>query len=79
MVQVQLAATLGAGGRTEYEVEAGNIMQLLNALKKNYPELEPVLQRGVAVAIDGQIYREALLQPIPPQAEVVLMPKLAAG
>ena len=65
-VCVRLGSTLSAaaGGRTEFEVEAKNVMQLLRALGKDYPELEPVLERGVAVAIDGQLYRDALLQPI---------------
>lgn len=81
MVQVRLGATLttAAGGRTEFEVEAANIMQLLGALERRYPELEPVLERGVAVAINGQIYRDAWLEPIPPDAEVYLMPRVAGG
>ena len=54
-------------------------MQLLRALGKTYPELETILAGGVAVAIDGQLYRDALLQPIPPEAEVFLMPKVSGG
>ena len=80
-VQVRLGSTLAsaAGGRSEFEVEARNIMQLLRGLGERYPELGPVLERGVAVSIDGQLYRDAWLQPIPPGAEVYLMPKLAGG
>ena len=68
-----------AGGRTDFEVEAGNIMQLLRALGECYPELAPLLERGVAVAIDGQLYRDAWLQPIPPGAEVYLMARVGGG
>ncbi len=80
-IHVQLGATLrtAAGGRTEFDVEANNIMQLLNALKRDYPELEPVLERGVAVAINGKIYNNALLQPVPADAEVFLMPRMSGG
>jgi molybdopterin converting factor small subunit len=81
MLRVQLGATLrsAAGGRTEFEIEARNIMELLRSLGERYPELDAILTRGVAVAIDGQIYRDAWLQPIPPEAEVYLMPRVAGG
>jgi molybdopterin converting factor small subunit len=81
MLRVQLGATLrsAAGGRTEFEVEARNIMELLRALGERYPELDAILARGVAVAIDGQIYRDAWLEPIAPDAEVYLMPRVAGG
>ena len=81
MVRVQLGASLatGVGDRTEFDVDAGNVMQLLASLRKHYPELEAILERGVAVAIDGQIYNNSWLQPIPPNAEVFLMPKMSAG
>lgn len=81
MIRVCLGATLSmaAGGRTEFDVEAGNIMQLLKALERDYPELAPIIERGVAVAIDGQIYNNALLQTVPEDAEVYLMPKVSGG
>jgi len=81
MVRVCLGATLSnaAGGRREFEVEARNIMQLLKALSEQYPELAPTIDRGVAVAIDGQIYNNALLQTVPDNAEVYLMPKASGG
>lgn len=80
-VQVRLGSTLAsaAGGRSEFEVDARNVMQLLRGLGKRYPELGPVLERGVAVSINGQLYQDAWLQPIPPDAEVYLMPRLAGG
>ena len=80
-VHVRLGSTLAsaAGGRSEFEVDARNVMQLLRGLGKRYPELGPVLDRGVAVSIDGQLYQDAWLQPIPPDAEVYLMPRLAGG
>ena len=81
MVEVRLGATLRskAGGRTSFEVEAKNVMQLLQELGARYPELRPLLDRGVAVAIDGQLYRDAQLQPVPEGSEVYLMPRVAGG
>jgi sulfur-carrier protein len=81
VVEVRLGATLRskAGGRTSFEVEAANVMQLLRALGERYPELKPILDKGVAVAIDGQLYRDAQLQEVPDGAEVYLMPRVAGG
>jgi len=39
----------------------------------------PLLERGVAVAIDGKLYRDSWLQPVPDGAEVFLMPRVAGG
>jgi molybdopterin converting factor small subunit len=81
LVEVRLGATLRskAGGRTSFEVEAANVMQLLRALGDQYPELRPILDKGVAVAIDGRLYRDAQLQPVPEGSEVYLMPRVAGG
>ncbi len=81
MVEVRLGATLRskAGGRASFEVEAGTIMQVLRELGERYPELQPILDKGVAVAIDGQLYRNAQLQQVPEGAEVYLMPRVAGG
>ena len=81
MVQVMLSGSLksAAGGRSEFEVEAANIHQLLSRLGQDYPKLKPLLERGVAVAIDGQIYREDRFRPIPPGSEVFILPRMAGG
>ncbi len=67
------------GGETEVELEAGNVRQLFRALGERYPDLKPHLEEGLAVAIDGQIYQDAWLEPIPPDAEVHLLPQIAGG
>jgi molybdopterin converting factor small subunit len=81
MVQVMLSGPLKAavGGRTEIEVEAATIHQLLSRLSQDHPKLKPLLDRGVAVAIDGQIYRDDWFRPIPPGSEVVILPRMAGG
>jgi molybdopterin synthase sulfur carrier subunit len=81
MVQVTLSGSLkvAAGGRADFEVEAENIHQLLTRLGKDHPKLKPMLDRGVAVSIDGQIYRDDWFRPIPPGAEVFILPRMAGG
>ncbi|HKF70308.1 MAG TPA: MoaD/ThiS family protein [Stellaceae bacterium] len=81
MVQVTLSGPLkvAAGGRAQVEVEAATIQQLLTRLEKAHPKLKPLIERGVAVAIDGEIYRDDWLRAIPPGSEVVLLPRMAGG
>jgi sulfur-carrier protein len=81
MVRVQLSGTLKshAGGRGEIEIEAANVKQLLDALGTACPKLKPLLEKGVAVAIDGEIYRDSWFQPIRPDSEVFILPRLAGG
>jgi len=81
MLKVKLGGTLAgrAGGRTEFEVEGRNIMEMLRHLGDACPELLPILDKGVSVAVDGQIYRDALLQPLGPENEIYLLPRMAGG
>ena len=81
MVQVTLSGTIrqAAGGISELEIEAKNIRQLLIGLEKICPKLKPQLDKGVAVAIDGTIYRDDWFQPIPADSEVFIIPRLAGG
>jgi molybdopterin synthase sulfur carrier subunit len=67
------------GGEGEFELEAANIRQLLRRLGERHPALAPHLEEGVAIAIDGEIYQDALLEPIPPGSEVHVIPKIAGG
>jgi molybdopterin synthase sulfur carrier subunit len=68
-----------AGGATEFEVEAATIREVLARLGDLYPQLKPVLDRGVTVAVNGTIYRGAFLEPIPKGSEVYLLPALVGG
>ena len=81
MLRVRLGGPLmsQAGGVTEFEVEAANIRELIARLGELYPQLRPVLDRGVAVAVNGTIYRGAFLAPLPEGSEVYLLPALAGG
>jgi sulfur-carrier protein len=67
------------GGESELDVEAASVRQLFARLGERYPSLAPHLEQGIAVAIDGQIYQDALLQEIGPDSEVHVLPQIAGG
>jgi sulfur-carrier protein len=67
------------GGERELELDAQNIRQLLRALGERYPNLKPHLADGVAIAIDGEIFQDAWLEPIPPDSEVHVIPQIVGG
>lgn len=81
MVTVTLWGALSAAteGKNELNVEAGTIRELFQKLEKQYPGTKTLLNRGIAVSIDGVIYRDDWSQPIPEDAEVFLLPRLAGG
>jgi molybdopterin synthase sulfur carrier subunit len=81
MAHVTLIGTLRqyTGGVTELDVDAATVRQLFARLGEKFPELTPHLEQGMAVAIDGQIYQDALLQPIAKDSEVHVLPQIAGG
>jgi molybdopterin synthase sulfur carrier subunit len=81
LARISLSSSLApfTEGETELELEVMNVRQLFDALGERYPKLQVQLETGVAVAIDGEIYQDSLLQTIPGQSEVFLFPKIAGG
>ena len=81
MVRVRLGGTLNslAGGKTEFEVEATNIRDVLDRLGEVCPQLKPVLAKGVAVSVDGEIFRSSWFQPVTPESEIYILPPMAGG
>ena len=61
------------------EIDAPNVLQLFKKLGALYPRLAPVLETGFAVAIDGEVMEDALLQRIDDAKEIVLVPKMEGG
>ena len=80
-MQVSLNGALrsGAGGAASVELEAATIRVLLTRLVDRYPDMADHMDRGIAVAIDGVVYRDDWNQPIPQGAEVFLMPRIDGG
>ena len=67
------------GGESVLEMEVATIRQLFLQLGERFPALATPIEEGLAVAIDGQIYQDAWLQPIPEDAEVALLPAIGGG
>ncbi len=81
MVKVVVWGSLRAatGGAAEVNVDAATFKEVLTQLEQKYPGLKPQIDRGVSLAIDGTIYREAWFTPVKPDSEVVLMPLMVGG
>jgi molybdopterin converting factor small subunit len=68
-----------ADGESEFELEVGSVRELIRVLSERYPDMQPHLEQGMAVAIDGQIYQDAFFERIEPDSEVHLIPQIAGG
>ena len=81
MVEVNLWGSLAAsaGGAGKLSIEAKDIRELLRKLAEQYPGVEPYLAQGIAVSINGVIYRDNWSKELPEDAEVFLLPRLAGG
>ncbi len=81
MARITLSSSLApfTEGVLELELDVANVRQLFQTLGEQYPELRSHLEAGIAVAIDDEIYQDALLQPIARDSEVILIPKIAGG
>jgi molybdopterin synthase sulfur carrier subunit len=81
MARVVLVGNLAhlTGGVAEFQLSATSVKQLFQLLTAMHPAIEPHLRDGVAVAIDGQIFQDALFEPIAPDSEVFLLPQIAGG
>ena len=81
MVEVNLWSGLKAytGGQQKVEVEARNVGELLRGLVRTYPDLEPVIEAGVSVAVDGRIIASSLTEPVSAENEIYLIQRLKGG
>ncbi|MDZ7684800.1 MAG: MoaD/ThiS family protein [Gammaproteobacteria bacterium] len=79
-MQVSLNGMLqaAAGGATTVQLDAKTIDELLAQLVERFPDMRQHVDDGIAVAINGEIYRDDGTQEIPPDAEVFLLPGLRA-
>ena len=81
-MQVSLNGVLSSavGGAASIEIEARTLQELFDRILARYPAMQDHVDRGVAVAIDGVVYRDDWTQAIPPDArEVYLMPRIEGG
>lgn len=67
-----------AGGCEQLRVEAADVRRLLAELERRFPGLGAALV-GAAVAIDGEIFPDPLLEPVGPDSEVHFLPRVGGG
>ena len=81
MLEVSLSGSLrdAADGAASVSVEAATIRELLRKMVERYPRMQSRVDEGVAVSINGQIYRDNWGEPIPEGAEVFLLPRIQGG
>ena len=60
-------------------MEAKTIRELFRKLEETYPGMAPHLARGIAVSINGKIYRDNWQAELPDGAEIYLLPRIQGG
>lgn len=80
-VTVQLFGSLTqhTGGEASIEVEASTIRDVFREILAKHPALGEDLDSRVSVSVDGRIYTESLFQPVTPDNEIILLPRIAGG
>jgi molybdopterin converting factor small subunit len=68
-----------AGGAASVDVDARTIRELFRKLEDQYPGMAEHIKRGIAVSIDGKIYRDTWSEPLPQDAEIYLLPRIQGG
>jgi sulfur-carrier protein len=68
-----------ADGAFTVSIDARNIRELFRILIDRYPGMEPHIKRGVAVSIDGRIWRDEWERELPENAEIYLLPRIPGG
>ena len=81
MARIFLNGNLGlfTKGETEFEITVPNVKKLFVELGERFPDLKPHLEEGIAVAIDGQVFQDAWLEPVGSNSEVHIFPGIGGG
>ncbi len=81
MLEVSLSGSLrdSADGAASISIDAGTIRELLRKVVERYPRMQSQVDKGIAVSINGQIFRDNWSEEIPADAEVFLLPRIPGG
>jgi molybdopterin converting factor small subunit len=81
MAEIHLWGALrpAAGGAPSVSIDAETIRELFRKLEERYPGMAPHIARGVAVSIDGKIFRDSWNEKLPHGAEIYLLPRIQGG
>ena len=80
MVQINLWSGLRrlADGNQVVAVEARTLREMLDALLRQHPGLEPVIRAGVSISVDGVIVPD-LNAPVTETSEIYLLQRIKGG
>lgn len=67
------------GGLDAFDVEARTVRALLRELDARFPGLGEFVEDSMAIAIDGEVFQDALGAPLDEGSEIVLIPKISGG
>ena len=81
MLDVNLSGSFrdAADGAVSVSIEAATIRELLRKLVERYPRMQSLVEEGVAVSINGEIFRDNWGEAIPEGAEIFLLPRIQGG
>ena len=81
MLTVSLTGSLrdAANGCESVQIDAQTIRELLRKLVEQYPRLQSHLDEGIAVSVNGEIYRDNRDLTLPSGSEVFLLPRIQGG
>ena len=81
MVDVKLSTSFRefTDGAASIAVEATTIRELLRKVVERYPRMQRRVDEGIAVSINGEIFRDNRNERIPDGAEVFLLPRIPGG
>lgn len=68
-----------AGDVDSIELEAATIRELMVKLEERFPLMQPFIEEGIAVSIDGTIYQDSWNKELPENAEIYLLPRIQGG
>ena len=82
MAKVVIPAGLSkqfTGGKAEFEMDAATVRAVIRKLDAEYPGIGEAIKIDMAVAVDGEIYQDPLLETVNPDSEVYFLPRIGGG
>ncbi|TDJ64187.1 MAG: hypothetical protein E2O36_02125 [Proteobacteria bacterium] len=68
-----------ADGQCQIEVNARDVRDLIKRLDEKFPGIAVRLRNRTAIAIDGEIFQDPLLESIGENSEVYFLPMIEGG
>ena len=66
-------------GELVVKVKADTGGKMLDEIVSSYPNLEPIIEAGVSVAVDGEMIAGANHTPIKPDSEIFILQQFKGG